>query len=183
MGSRSLRHYSHLAPPSAESTLSVGSAAQLMRNKEAKYASHKTVYFWRNREQEVKSYQARRKSETILSLLSISLSLSLSFPRNTMATSKSDRRIKKRGREPDSALGHATNQKKNNRFCFDKKNTGISELEQIWGIRGISEEKNNRSVRYFKNFWRAKKIFVPKKNRKNLISFQANRRQPLRRQN
>ena len=63
--------------------------------------------------------------------LSISLSLSLSFPRNTMATSKSDRRFKKSAAsEPDSALGHAIDQKKQ-LVLFDKKNTGISELEQI----------------------------------------------------
>ena len=58
------------------------------------------------------------------SLPSLYLSLSLSFPRNTIATSKSD------SREPDSALGHAIDQKKQ-LVLFDKKNTGISELEQI----------------------------------------------------
>ena len=83
-----------------------------------------------------------------------------------MATSKSDRRFKKSAAsEPDSALGHAIDQKKQ-LVLFDKKNTDISELEQIWGIRGISEEKNNRSVRYFKIFLESKKknFLFQKKN-------------------
>ena len=85
---------------------------------------------------------------------SLYLSLSLSFPRNTMATSKSDRRIKKRGREPDSALVACKNKKQNLiwRLCtgkiFDKllqKNRSLiviyfinSKAKSLFYMRGFS---------------------------------------------